>query len=347
MKSSNVFLAIGVILAGIVFQTAGIVSGWINMLTIAGALVILLVLQKLPQVKFNLACWIFVVWFIFASGIGMVWNQISERAPLTSEAISMRLEQNEIVQSERTRPKALNELETMKTFTDEAANKRAREIIDWMSLAHDDFINGRISKETYDARLAAFSVQAKENKTWREKRSTEILALDSNPHDKTLQETAEGIGNTPGRVVMWTLLGILVIAFIASAITGKVAIKKTAIWAVVLIGAVFLMDHFIWGDELNGIGNKLSSNTGIRNSNSTPFVRDVVPNDWTQVDLPPRPFQWESTVDIRFKFADGRVVDAPKDQWTRLGKIPGPNGKPKRLWVQAMSTPGQVVFTIN
>lgn len=344
MKTQNVLLAIGVIFAGVVFQSLDIVSGWTNILTIAGAVIILLALQKIPQVKFNIACKIFLVWFIFSAGFGMVWKQIAEKAPMTTEALSMRSEQADIIYGERTRPKALSELTAMSVFTEEAAHKRALLIVQSMNMAHTRFLNGSITKEEYDVQIANFTAEAKRNKEWRERQSSEILSLDSNPQDKSLQERLEGIGNTPGRVVMWGLMLILLAAMVFSAWKTK-AVMKHAVWAVVLIGMVFVTDRFAYGDaasKLSGlIGSSSSTSTlaGARSGRARTITANYTADKWTRVNLPTKPLKWESSTDIQLKLADGRIIDAPKDQYVKLGKIPGSS-------ILVRGPAGKIVFTI-
>ena len=322
MKASYVFLTIGVVFAGVVFQTVGVVSGWANMLMIAGAILILYILQKIPQVKFNTASWIFLVWFLFSAGIGMTWKQIAEKAPLTSEAFSMRSEQADIIYAERSRPKALGELTAMSMFTDEAARARARAIVKEMNDKHVKFLNGSITKEEYDVYMAYFDMEAKKNKEWREKRSVEILSLDSNPHNKSWQEKLQNIGNTPGRIVMWGLVSILIVATIVSAATGKAVIKKCAIWLVILIGLAFLADSLRYGDLGGKISDKLSGMGTPSTSASTlagPKARNVTP---VQLD----PVKWSGWVTLNRKYnwsAPGWVEFLPYGSNTPIKVDPG------------------------
>ncbi len=310
MKASNVLLSIGVIFAGVVFQSLGIVSGWANMLTIAGAVIILLALQKIPQVKFNAASWIFLVWFMISVGLGMTWKQVSEKAPLTSEALSMRSEQADIVYGERIRPKALNELTAMSVFTEEAAKRRAIEIIQEMSKAHARFLNGNITKEEYDVQMVNFTAEAKRNKEWREHRSSEILSLDSNPHDKTLQERLEEVGNTPGRVVMWGLTLILLAAMAFSAWKSK-AVMKYAICAVVLIAAVFAIDRFAYGDAGSKIGNWSPASSASASTLANSEIKlDINPTTWSDWRVINKLSNCNTPGWVEFQFGneDGQII---------------------------------------
>ncbi|MEK7121745.1 MAG: hypothetical protein AAB857_03490 [Patescibacteria group bacterium] len=338
MKASYVFLTIGVVFAGVVFQTVGVVSGWANMLMIAGAILILYILQKIPQVKFNTASWIFLVWFLFSAGIGMTWKQIAEKAPLTSEAFSMRSEQADIIYAERSRPKALGELTAMSMFTDEAARARARAIVKEMNDKHVKFLNGSITKEEYDVYMAYFDMEAKKNKEWREKRSVEILSLDSNPHNKSWQEKLQNIGNTPGRIVMWGLVSILIVAMIVSAATGKVVIKKYAIGLVVLIGLAFLADSFIYGSLRNKISGKLSApNTSASTLASSQTIHQIDINPYTNsrpLQVPPGAFLDVSTPGWHeFRFDSGEVLRVENGMVTRTknGVVSKLNKFPSRL----------------
>lgn len=162
--------------------------------------------------------------------------------------------------------------------------------------------------------------------------------------------------NNTGLLPLWILA---LVTFVLGSIlwggwmSGRKLTRLTLLSLGVLTLCVMLPEtHHVAKRKGAGLDHKIAqslnpSTSTVKSGDGYSWTENVTPGIWREVVIPPRPFSWESSCDIQFKLADGRIVNAPKDQWVKLGLIPGPLGMPKKIWVQGTASTGQVVFRTN
>lgn len=157
----------------------------------------------------------------------------------------------------------------------------------------------------------------------------------------SITQAIAGVQNASAKT-MYFIIGLGVITIIG---LGHAFGKKGLGWVVGLLLILLFVGYQAFCGNLSPAPSASASTLDGARSGSTRTITEyyTADNRWTRADLPTKPLKWESSTDVQLKLADGRIIDAPKDQYVKLGRVPGSSILVRGLGGLA----GKIVFTVQ